>query len=400
MKILFVYDGEYPWDIRVEKLCNSFIKHCHEVHLVCRNKERKLKNETYNQINIHRISSLPAIFGKINNAVTFPAFFSPVWLFEIFSQAKKNKCDVIVVRDLPMALAAVWIGKLLQLPVILDMAECYPEMLRCIRNFEGFKFKNIFLRNPLLADIVEKNVMKKIDAVMVMVEESRARLIAKGVDEEKIFLVSNTPEVNKFTCSAYGYDPENVIKLLYVGLISRSRGIDICINAVKKYIEVTGKKIIFSIAGTGGDSKRLHKIISDLQITDNVNFLGWVDNKKVPHLIQDNNVCVVPHRRCSHWENTIPNKLFDYMAAGRPVLVSDVSPMKRIVNETDSGLVYRDSDVNDLVAKLIHLSDQKIRDGFGEKGRSAVLNKYNWANEETTVVKMFDKLRVNSPVYA
>lgn len=393
MKILFVYDGEYPWDIRVEKLCNSFLKHQHEVHMVCRNKARKLKNEIYNQINIHRISSLPAFFGKLNEAVTFPAFFSPFWLVEIYVQARNNKCELIIVRDLPMALAAVWVGKILQIPVVLDMAECYPEMLKCIREFEGFKFKNTFLRNPLLAYIVENRVMKKIDAVMVMVEESRARLLKKGVNINKIFIVSNTPEVEKFKEISCGYTAENGIKLLYVGLISRSRGIDVCISAVKKYIEITGNKIIFNIAGTGGDSTRLHKIASDLGIEDKVNFLGWIENENVPELISKNNVCVVPHRRCTHWDNTIPNKLFDYMAAARPVLVSDVLPMRRIVSETKSGLIFRDADIDDFVAKLICLSDPKARDEFGNNGASAVVHKYNWHNEETEIVKILDKLK-------
>lgn len=381
MRVLFLYDGEYPWDIRVEKICNTFLKQNHEVHMVCRNKSGKIRNEIYKGINIHRILSLPSFFGKLNDALTFPAFFSPIWLIEIYRQAKNNSCDLIVVRDLPMAMAAVWIGKLRKLPIILDMAECYPEMLRCIWKFSKLKVRNIFLRNPFFADILEKIVLNKIDAVMVMVEESAKRLTKLGVDPKKIYIVSNTPEVDRFQQDTGEPDQGDIVKLLYVGLLSASRGVDTCIKAVRKYIDMRGHKITFSIAGTGNFQSELKKLVTDLGLQNDIKFLGWVDNKVVPSLIRDNNVCVVPHLACSHWNNTIPNKLFDYMAASRAVIVSDVLPMKRIVEETKAGAVYNNGDIDDLVEKLILLENSTIRIDYGKNGREAIVNKYNWQNE-------------------
>ena len=147
MKVLYLWDSEYPWDIRVEKTCDTLTQNEHEVHLVCRNKLRKPIKELYDNILIHRIPCLPKVFGKINNIFTFPIFFSPIWIWKINQIARKYNVDIIVARDLPMALAAIVVAKYRKVPVILDMAECYPEMIRLIWKYEPFKLQNIFIRN-------------------------------------------------------------------------------------------------------------------------------------------------------------------------------------------------------------------------------------------------------------
>ena len=101
-------------------------------------------------------------------------------------------------------------------------------------------------------------------------------------------------------------------------------------------------------------------------IGDSIKFLGWVNNKEVPEYIANADVGIVPHHKCSHWDNTIPNKLFDYMAAGKPVIVSNVIPMARIVNETECGKVYSDYDVDSLVSVIEQLENNDLRSLLGK----------------------------------
>lgn len=387
MKILFIYDGEYPWDIRVEKLCNTFIACGHEVHLICRNAYGKPRRELYKGIHLRRISYISG--GKaINFAWTFPAFFSPIWLYEIFQAIKEIDFDLIVVRDLPMALSAVLARKLYRIPTILDMAECYPEMLRCTWKFERFKAANILIRNPYVADLVEAVAMKMLDGVFVMIEESRNRLLNKGVDARKLFIVSNTPDPERFALqpvvSESSQNTTGAIKLIYVGLVNSSRGLDTVIKAVETALE---QRFIveLSIVGDGKARRTLENYVADRNLQNHVRFLGWIGNELIPDYINGADVCIVPHHRCSHWDHTIPNKLFDYMAARKPVIVSDVVPMKRIVEAVECGYSYRDYDVDDLVAKLKLLQDHEIRLRLGMNGRSAVERSYNWANEEKMI---------------
>jgi len=394
MKILFVWDSVYPWDIRVEKVCNSLMRRGHEIHLVCRNPKYQVRNELYRGIHLHRIGCLPKYFRKLNGLFTFPFFLSPVWLLEIYSQARSNSCDMIMVRDLPMAPAALIVGKLLGLPVILDMAECYPELLRCTWKFEKFRLSNLLTRNPYVADIIEKLVIDNIDEVLVMIEESRDRLLQMNVDSGKIHIVSNTPELDRFASCAKVKDRQRedgkALKMVYVGLLNPSRGIDTLLLAVKEYVN-GGRKIELTIAGSGKDENRLKEITAQNGLEAHVSFLGWVDNSEVPRLVAESDICIVPHHKCTHWDTTIPNKLFDYMAAGKPVLVSNVTPMERIVNENRCGLSYEDLNPADLAAKIVLLEDVNLRRGLGENARKAITAKYRWDLDEKVLDKVMAK---------
>lgn len=119
-------------------------------------------------------------------------------------------------------------------------------------------------------------------------------------------------------------------------------------------------------------------------------FTGWLDNKNIPSIIFDTDICIVPHHFCSHWETRIPNKLFDYMAARKPVVVSNVAPMKRIVRETKCGFVYEDYDIDGLVQTLKSLEDSKIRYRLGTNGYNAVASCYNWKTEEEVLKNVID----------
>ncbi len=397
MKILFIWDGDYPWDIRVEKVCKSLHKDGHEVHMVCRNIARRPLNDTFNNITIHRLPYLPNWFGGLNKAFSFPAFFSPLWLWNIYSQAKLNECEFIIVRDLPMALSGIWVAKWLKIPCILDMAECYPEMLRSRFQFEGMSFKNFFLRNPKLAGWVERKVLRDIDQVWVMIEESYDRLLAMGVAKEKVHIVSNTPEVDRFILAASKANvteaDDKSYKMIYVGLLNKSRGLDTVIQAVDKYVKIN-PNFQLTIVGRGKAEKSLRDMVVELGLASHVHFLGWVDNKQVPSLIANADIGIVPHHKCSHWDNTIPNKLFDYMAAKKPVIVSNVLPMKRIVEATECGRVYLDYDIVDLCNVIDELADPSLRERLSTNGANQIVSNFNWEKEERALLNAVNTLKL------
>ena len=66
------------------------------------------------------------------------------------------------------------------------------------------------------------------------------------------------------------------------------------------------------------------------------------------------------------------------MAASKAVLASDVTPMKRIVTDTQCGLIYKDDDPDDCCAQLKRLMDPTLRERLGREGERAVVEKYNW----------------------
>lgn len=400
MNICKIVDGDYPWDVRVEKICNSLIRGGHTVFLVCRNIKRQPLYEYYNGIHIFRLPHLPRAMGKLNYYSTFPAFFSPLWIARIQEVVRANSIDCIMVRDLPLALTAVMIGRLNRLPVILDMAECYPEMLKTLWQFGDGRLTDHLVRNPSIARIVEKLAVKRVDYNLVVIEESRRRLRKLGVMSHKISIVSNTPDLSEFherrpTFPGSMRFRKNTLILLYVGLLSMARGLDLVIKALPTLLE---KDIDVSlvIVGRGKAQKYLQKLAKELKVSDCVFFEGYVDRELVPHYVASSDVAIIPYPHCSHWANTIPNKLFDYMAMSKPVVVSDIQPLMRIVTQTKSGVVFKSSNTQSFCRAVESLLDSEVRKEMGRNGEKAVKERYNWdvdSAELLNVFRRFDKRR-------
>lgn len=386
MRIALIWDADYPWDVRVEKVAKALISSGHEVHLICRNKRMDKAYEIIDSINVHRLSVVAKFSSWLNSILTFPAFFNPVWLLKIRKVIHENSIDYVIVRDLPLCPAAIWISKTCKIPCAMDMAECYPELLRCIWKFESFRILNIFVRNPVLADAIEKYCVKRLDKIFVMIDESRDRLIRMGVTKDKIVIVSNTPPLDLVYPQKDNTKKDGDLELLYLGILNPSRGLVTIIDGVNE-LKRRGVNCTLKIAGTGKSKEFLERYTDELGLSDRVVFLGWVDRHSISDLFEKACVGVVPHHVCSHWNSTIPNKLFDYMAAGIPVLSTNVEPMARIINGAKCGLIYKDFDASSFADSVEELSSMDKRIEFGINGRKQIIDKFNWSNDSEVLVK-------------
>jgi glycosyltransferase involved in cell wall biosynthesis len=146
------------------------------------------------------------------------------------------------------------------------------------------------------------------------------------------------------------------------------------------------------VVGAGKHAAALRSLTTQLDVNERVRFDGWVDNTLVPGIVADATIGVVPHYSCSHWNTTIPNKLFDYMAAGKPVIVSDAVPAARIVRETGCGLVYSSTDPESLAAAVDRMADPAVRVRMGMAGRDAVEAKFNWRTDGAILSQVVESL--------
>ena len=198
LSICKVWDADYPWDIRVEKVSTSLVDAGHIVHLVCRNAARRPRHEAHGRFVIHRLPITPPALRSFHGLWNFPHPASPVWAHAIWRVARDTHADVILVRDLPLALPAALIGRALSIPVVLDMAEHYAGMLEDLLRYTPISFLGRLARRPRLARVVERLALRLVDRVIVVVEESRDRLLADGMKPERLTIVSNTPRLDQW----------------------------------------------------------------------------------------------------------------------------------------------------------------------------------------------------------
>ncbi|MBW3196526.1 glycosyltransferase family 4 protein [Marinobacter nauticus] len=383
MNILLVYKEDYPWDVRVEKIALSLISRGHDVTIVARNRQCSKTTETVNGIEIVR---LPALFkpdGLLNKLLNLPVWFNPFWIWTLRSALRGKPGALIIVRDLPLVKTALLVARGERAKIMLDMAEVYPYMYESGRQFSKGTNLESMIKSPALAARYEAKVLPKIDHTLVMIEESRDRLLQMGLSPQRVSIVSNTPPLDKFSGNTHQHQGRK-LRLVYVGFLTKLRGLDLLIEAAYEYVKLGNEpsSLKIDIVGKGAEREHLIALVRDLKLEESVTIHGWLDHQRVDELMAQANVGALTYRVCPHWNHTIPNKIFDYMLAGLPVLATEVTPINRIINETKSGLVCRDLDIRDIAEKLQTLRCPELRSTLGNNGVNAVRAKYNWANDE------------------
>jgi glycosyltransferase involved in cell wall biosynthesis len=173
------------------------------------------------------------------------------------------------------------------------------------------------------------------------------------------------------------------------------------IDAVK-HLRDRGVRARLTIVGTGRDAPLFERRARELGLTqDEVIFTGYIPrHEDALKVVASADVGVVPFRATPQWQTSIPNKLFDYMAAGLAVVTSDTAPCARIVRETGAGEVFRAGDAHDLAAALERLTNTAVRDAAGEAGRRAVLARYHWERDAGVFCRTIESVASTARVAA
>jgi glycosyltransferase involved in cell wall biosynthesis len=388
-----LWDADYPWYVRTQKVCSALMDAGHEVHIVARNRAWAPSVEKLPEGTVHRMPAWKWTGKRVDNQLSFPAFFSPRWIRHLRNVAQRVRADVIIARDLPLCPTAIHVGRKLGLPVIFDMAENYPAMMQEIWDAGRQGKLDVFLRNPRMVAAVERWTLPRVDGTMVVVRESGDRLQALGVSPEKIAVVSNTPPRSRVTPN---WDAKHrtggPLQLVYLGLMELPRGVGEVLEAVA-LLRDRGVAVQLKLIGNGRDFDLLKQKAATLKLTTpHVDFLGRLDHAAALKVVSHAQVGLVPHHADEAWNTTIPNKLFDYMAAGLAVVSSNAAPPTRIINETGAGLVFDSGNAVSLADALFKLQDVNVRLQHGAAGRAAVQSKYNWENDVDCMLAMLEKL--------
>lgn len=394
MNILYVYDGHWPHNAtRVAKQTDSLVSAGHHVTILSRGAAGRPRFERNDGVTAVRLPYLR--WKTANRVVSFPIFLNPVWIRAIAAHVRASPADCIIVRDLPLAPAAVWVARSRGIPVHYDMAEVYPAALHSMLPHESALFLRA-VRSTRTADAIERWVVRRVDTTFVVSEESRARCVRLGVPPEQVVLVGNTPAnpdelKREWPCPEDIRDLQNRPTALFVGNLFADRGLNYAILAMAEIVPQLPTAALV-IIGDGRERDRLDKQIAILRLQDHVRLLGWKHHREHAAYLRHVDVGILPFLATEHIRITLANKLFDYMGAGLPVVASDVPPMRRIVEETESGLLVSPENSQALADALLRLfRDIGLCRRLGENGRAAIAGKYAWSNDAARLVAAIER---------
>jgi glycosyltransferase involved in cell wall biosynthesis len=381
--ILMLLDNEFTGDMRVENEVTSLVNAGFNVTVLCLNHGDKENSESFYGATILRIPISLFKKNKMKGLTnTFFDFWKLFWWRKIKKIAKTQEIHFIHAHDLYMVPPALIAKRKLksQPKVVADLHENYPEALKHYKYTQQFPGKYIISINQW--EKKEPEWLNECDQVITVIDEAIERYKNLGVNESKLIVVPNY--VNQAVFNSYekfetqDREHKNHFGISYIGGFDYHRGIDTLITAVHKSIGNI-RNIHLTLIGDGSNRNELEELVQKLDMESTVSFKGWVSPSQIPKYLNESDICVIPHLKTIHTDNTIPHKLFQYMMFEKPVIGSSCSPIERIINDSKCGLIYESGNSDDLAEKIkVLYENEELRKEFSKNGAAAIHEKYNW----------------------
>lgn len=389
-----VVQNTYPHDteVRARKMARSLAQSGFRVVLLAENRNGDADREVLApETTVRRFPSGRAPAWSRWLAKGHP--WNLPWAAWIWRVAREEGFDLLISSNIGLGLQTGIAGRFLGIPVILDLFENNPGAVEARGKDRWFHH---LTRNRTAVDLVERWSIRLADRTWVVAEENAERLIRRGIDPQRLSLVGNTPLPEDTHLptgeAASGEGEQGPFRITYVGVIHEFRGLDLLLD-ILPHLTATNPDVELVIGGDGPYRKALERRAAALGVSDKVRFLGWVPADDVPRVISRSQVGVISNYPSDHTQNTIPNKLFDYMACGIPVVSTPLRPIERILEEWSCGLVIPPDDPEAAAAVFERLrADPDLRRKLGSNGKMAVGMRFNWWVEELTILREVRRL--------
>ncbi|SFR36534.1 glycosyltransferase family 4 protein [Halogeometricum limi] len=407
MRICMLLNAVYPTDIRLAKEVESLAAAGHAVYILSEAGDGLPDREKVGSATVIRRPFQEAYAGFDGVAAGARTLVTGVvdsWVDTLDELVPTEGIDALHAHDLPMVHTALAAGEKHDLPVVADLHENWPEAVKQYRRNDSLSsftkpryFAQRLTRPVARWKRIERDAVQRADRVIAVTDEARDHYVDDcGADESKVDIVSNYVDLDTFDAAELkdvGFEDDFVIS--YVGTLGGPhRGLDAVVRAMPAVIErVPNAHLV--VVGNGKEYRQhLQSIVDELDIADHVTFTGRVPFDDVPSYIEASDVCLVPHQSTGHTETTVPHKLFQYMAMSRPVVVTDVAPLRRIVEESESGVVVRSGDPAGFALAFVELAqnEERARE-FGENGRKAVEDRYSWSHAGEALCECYRRIR-------
>jgi len=383
--LIIVENGTVPFDRRVWQEAKTLLYNNYDVTVIC--PKGITCNDTYEYkegIHIYR-HSLPreeeSTIGYLKEY--FVALFCE-WFLSLRLFIRKP-FDVIHACNPPDNIFLIGIFyKLFGVKFIFDHHDIAPEQYLA-------KFgRKDFLYNILL--ILEKLTFRLADISIATNNSYREMAIQRGgMNPEKVFIVRNGPELDKFKKVPAKKSLKYGKKFLvgYVGGMGKQEGIDLLLEVIKYIVIEKGRKDIhFTCIGRGPALNYLRKLSENMNMSSYINFTGFIPDKEVLEILSTTDVCVNPDMPCEFNDKSTMIKIMEYMALGKPIVQFDLKEGRFSAQE--ASLYAKKGNIKDFSEKILTIIDnENLRKKMGDIGLRRVRDKLEWKYSKPNLLKAY-----------
>jgi glycosyltransferase involved in cell wall biosynthesis len=316
--------------------------------------------------------------SKLTKTLGFGSFAASASLRGLFGDLS---ADVVIATSPPptVGIPGMLTARRLRAPLVFDVRDIWPEAIA----LSGRLQSPSLIR---LLEAVERSVYSASAAVSVVTDGKRERLIEKGVPPEKVHVLPNGVDLSRFDAEdaastlafeggellrSHGVDTDR-FTVLYAGIFNPPQGLDILIDVGARLRDLSDggtPKVQVVLVGAGSQRERLAARVRDEGLAEFVKMLPEQPRENIPPLLCASG-CVAVTLRKRKDTHTVPSKIYEAMASGRPVLVSADGAPREILDESGAGFGSAAEDVEGLLASIQKLAvDPQLASQMGERGR-------------------------------
>jgi glycosyltransferase involved in cell wall biosynthesis len=283
---------------------------------------------------------------RVLRAYTYPALHrSYFWrvvsllsfmLTSLWAALRAGPVNLVMGTSPPIfqAFSAWLVAALRRRPFLLEIRDLWPE----------FAIDIGVLKNPVLiwlARLLENFLYARARHILVNSPAYRDYLLGEGISESKITFIPNGVEPGMFDSAADGQRIRDELKLegkfviTYAGALGLANDIYTVLRAADRVRDEP--QIHFLLVGDGKERDKLEEFAQSLELT-NVTFVGSRPKAEIPEILAASDACVATLKDIPMFRTTYPNKVFDYMAAGRPTILAIDGVIREVVEMAEGGI--------------------------------------------------------------
>lgn len=263
-----------------------------------------------------------------------------------------------------------------------------------------FKIKHLATAHAIDVYTLEKLPFKKILAEFIY-KNSEYLVCVSSILKEKILNILNekfSREKNKIFIKPMGAkisfkkeikSNKEKFNVIFLGRFVEKKGVKYLIYAFKK-VSSFYENVQLLIGGTGPLEKEIKELVKNLHLEKFVKFLGWISREKIPEILSEADVLVVPSIITEEGDTEgLPTVILEAMGAGVPVVASDVGGIKDVIKNGVNGILVPQRDIDALAEAIISLiKDEKLRKKLSVEGINTAKN-YEWNKIAEFYISLF-----------
>jgi glycosyltransferase involved in cell wall biosynthesis len=224
---------------------------------------------------------------------------------------------------------------------------------------------------------------------LVTVSERFRQLISEGhqIPASHVRILHNAVDAKRFHLMPGAVNERKDDKPFILGMVGAFvawHGVEFLIEAVRDFLKATNSKLLF--VGDGPDRAVIERQIDEFQLQNHIEITGFVPSSKVPLFLEQMDVCIMANSN----DHGSPVKIFEYMAAGKPVLAPAYGPISAIITHRINGWLFEPLNSASLLEGLETLyRNSDLRAQMGAAARVQIMHTHTWDHRVREIESWF-----------